>query len=105
MKLIDTGLVGKQIKCPKCQCIAELEATDTWKETESDRPPAIIFSVECIQCNNNIPIVFDVYVGRGNRAYMTRNFVENAEPGDNVEKHDGRHGSQRSHDEVCSEMM
>lgn len=62
MKIIDRGLVGKQISCPRCQCVSELETTDTWQKRHSRRPPEMQFYVNCPQCSCEIIIVKEMRV-------------------------------------------
>ena len=62
MKIIDSGLVGKQILCPRCKCISELEAADTRQSNKSYMPPGTHFYVNCPQCNHDILIVTEKWI-------------------------------------------
>lgn len=62
MKIIDRGLVGKQVSCPRCQCISELEAEDTWQQRRSHMPPEMHFYVSCPQCSCEIVIVKEIWI-------------------------------------------
>ena len=62
MKIIDRGLVGKQVLCPRCQCVSELETADTWQQRASHRPSGTHFYVNCPQCSCEIVIVKEIVV-------------------------------------------
>lgn len=57
MEIIESGLVGKKVKCLTCLCVVKLESMDKVNMAEEIYPPETNYFLECPSCKDLILLI------------------------------------------------